>query len=306
MKIKTVTVCGPTASGKTSLGVSLAKRLNAEIISADSIQIYKNIDIASAKPTTDEMQGIKHYLIDYVDPSENYSVSRFIADANDAVDEIVNKGKMPIIVGGTGLYIDSFLNNVRLLDDGFDEKIRENIRFRMENEGIEALYSELHKIDPEAAKKIHPNNAVKIMRALEVYYSSGKTLTQQNEQSMKSESRFDNTTVFLNCEDRDYLYDRINRRVDSMIDKGLVDEARRYFQSGCSSTSSQAIGYKELKPYLDGKAGLGECIDNLKKATRNYAKRQLTWFRRNKNAHEFFIDKYSSIKDLTDDVMKAI
>ena len=305
-KIRTVCVCGPTASGKTALGVALAEKLHGEVISADSMQIYKFVDIASAKPTPDEMRGIRHHLIDFVDPSENYSVAQYTLDANKAADEIVGRGKMPIIVGGTGLYIECFINNITLLDDGFDEDIRSMLRSRIESEGSEKLYNELVSIDPAAAAKIHPNNFVKLLRALEVYYSSGMTLTKQNELSKQHPSRFDNTTVFLNCKNRDYLYRRIESRVDRMLEAGLVEEAKRYYSLGCSSTSSQAIGYKELKPFLDGVASLDECVDNLKKATRNYAKRQLTWFRRNKDAKEFFIDEYSSLEDLTEEVLKAL
>lgn len=305
-RIKTVTVCGPTASGKTKLGVLLAERLNGEVVSADSIQIYKHIDIASAKPTKDEMHGIIHHLIDYVDPSEKYSVARYVSDANVAIDEIVCKGKTPIIVGGTGLYIDALLNNTRLLDNGFNEDVRNDLKNRFEQYGSEVLYEDLKKIDPAAAEKIHPNNSIKIIRALEIYYSSGKTLTEQNEQSHTEPSRFENITIFLNCESRDYLYDRIDRRVDVMIKNGLLREAELYYKNNYSQTSSQTIGYKELKPYLDGECELNECIDNLKRATRNYAKRQLTWFRRYKDAHVFYIDKYVTSDELFFDVMKVL
>lgn len=302
-KIKTLTVCGPTASGKTALGVSLAKELNGEIVSADSIQIYKYIDIASAKPDENEMQGIKHYLLDFVDPNENYSVAQYVVDANRAIDEIVSKKKMPVIVGGTGLYIDSLINNISFLDNGLDDSVRKKLKQRLENEGSKTLYDELFEIDKKAAEKIHPNNSVKILRALEVYYSSGMTLTKQNELSRAVESRFDNTTVFLNCKNRDYLYDRINRRVDLMMQKGLLREAENYYKNFYSSTSSQAIGYKELKPYLDGNLSLEKCVENLKKATRNYAKRQLTWFRRNELSHTLYIDEYNSIQQLTQEVI---
>lgn len=302
-KIKTLTVCGPTASGKTALGVSLAKELNGEIVSADSIQIYKYIDIASAKPDENEMQGIKHYLLDFVDPNENYSVAQYVVDANRAIDEIVSKKKMPVIVGGTGLYIDSLINNISFLDNGLDDSVRKKLKQRLENEGSQTLYDELFEIDKKAAERIHPNNSVKILRALEVYYSSGMTLTKQNELSRAVESRFDNTTVFLNCKNRDYLYDRINRRVDLMMQKGLLQEAENYYKNFYSATSSQAIGYKELKPYLDGNLSLERCVENLKKATRNYAKRQLTWFRRNELSHTLYIDEYNSIQQLTQEVI---
>lgn len=305
-KIKVYTICGPTASGKSALGVEIAKRINGEIVSADSIQIYKYVDIASAKPTKEEMQGIKHHLIDYVEPYENYSVSRFVEDANKCIDEIVSRNKIPIIVGGTGLYIDTLINNIKLLDDSFSEEVRKELQERLQKEGIEKLYEQLQKIDFEASKKIHPNNAVKVLRALEIYYSSGKTLTEQNEQSLSEESRFDNTSICLVPKNREFLYERINKRVDMMLQNGLVDEAERFFNMNYGNTSAQAIGYKELKPYFDNELSLEECVENLKKATRHYAKRQMTWFRRNENNVYFYIDSYNDVYSLADDVMKYI
>lgn len=305
-KIKTITVCGPTASGKTSLGVELAKKLNGEIISADSIQIYKGVDIASAKPDLEEMQGIKHHLIDFVSPDEDYSVAQFVKDASKCIEEINSKGKTPIIVGGTGLYIDTLINNIQLLENSFDEKVREELSIRLESEGVDRLYCELEKIDPDAASKIHKNNHVKVLRALEIYYSSGKTLSQQNELSHLQESLYDNIYIFLSVKKREYLYDRINKRVDIMIQQGLVEEAKNFYSKKIGNTSSQAIGYKELKPYLDDLLSLDECVENLKKATRNYAKRQMTWFRRNSKINYFYIDDYADIQSLTDDVLKFL
>lgn len=305
-KIKTITVCGPTASGKTSLGVELAKKLNGEIISADSIQIYKGVDIASAKPDLEEMQGIKHHLIDFVSPDEDYSVAQFVKDASKCIEEINSKGKTPIIVGGTGLYIDTLINNIQLLENSFDKKVREELSIRLESEGIDRLYCELEKIDPDAASKIHKNNHVKVLRALEIYYSSGKTLSQQNELSHLQESLYDNTYIFLSVKKREYLYDRINKRVDIMIQQGLVEEAKNFYSKKIGNTSSQAIGYKELKPYLDDLLSLDECVENLKKATRNYAKRQMTWFRRNSKINYFYIDDYADKQSLTDDVLKFL
>lgn len=305
-KIKTITVCGPTASGKTSLGVELAKKLNGEIISADSIQIYKGVDIASAKPDLEEMQGIKHHLIDFVSPDEDYSVAQFVKDASKCIEEINSKGKTPIIVGGTGLYIDTLINNIQLLENSFDEKVREELSIRLESEGVDRLYCELEKIDPDAASKIHKNNYVKVLRALEIYYSSGKTLSQQNELSHLQESLYDNIYICLNVKNREYLYDRINKRVDIMIQQGLVEEAKNFYSKKIGNTSSQAIGYKELKPYLDDLLSLDECVENLKKATRNYAKRQMTWFRRNSKINYFYIDDYADKQSLTDDVLKFL
>ena len=305
-KIKTITVCGPTASGKTSLGVELAKKLNGEIVSADSIQIYKGVNIASAKPDLEEMQGIKHHLIDFVSPDEDYSVAQFVKDASKCIEEINSNGKTPIIVGGTGLYIETLINNIQLLENSFDEKVREELSLRLENEGVDRLYCELEKIDPDAASKIHKNNYVKVLRALEIYYSSGKTLSQQNELSHLQESLYDNIYICLNVKNREYLYDRINKRVDIMIQQGLVEEAKNFYSKKIGNTSSQAIGYKELKPYLDDLLSLDECVENLKKATRNYAKRQMTWFRRNSKINYFYIDDYADKQSLTDDVLKFL
>lgn len=305
-KIRTITICGPTASGKTYLGVELAKKLNGEIVSADSIQIYKGVDIASAKPDFEEMQGIKHHLIDFVSPEDDYSVAQFVKDASECIDEINKKGKTPIIVGGTGLYIDTLINNIQLLENSFDEKIRDNLNLRLEKEGIEKLYSELQTIDPAAANKIHKNNYVKVLRALEIYYSSGKTLTQQNELSHSQESLYDNIYIGLSIKNREYLYDRINKRVDLMIEDGLVEEAKNFYSKRIGNTSSQAIGYKELKPFLDGLLSIEECVENLKKATRNYAKRQMTWFRRNDKINYFYIDDYVDKNCLVEDVLKFL
>lgn len=305
-KIKLITVCGPTASGKTALGVELAKRLYGEIVSADSMQIYKGMDIVSAKPDKNEMQGIKHHLIGFVDITENYSVARFIKDAQKCIADITKRGKFPIIVGGTGLYIDSLLNNLSLLENSYDKDIRTKLYKQADEEGVEKLYSDLCKIDPCSAKKIHPNNKVKIVRALEIYYSTGKTLTEQNEMSLKNDSVYDNTFICLTAKDRLFLYDRINRRVDDMMEKGLLSEAENFFENDYSKTAFQAIGYKELRPCIDGKADISECVEKLKQATRNYAKRQLTWFRRNENMNYFYIDEYDNLLSLCDDVLKFI
>lgn len=305
-KIKILTVCGPTASGKTSLGVELAKRLDGEIVSADSMQVYKGMNIVSAKPDTSEMQGIKHHMMGIVDVTENYSVARFVSDAQKCITDISKRGKLPIIVGGTGLYIDSLVNNISLLEDSNNKEIRTKLYKRSEIEGIDKLHLELCRIDPDAAKKIHPNNKVKIVRALEIYYSTGKTLTKQNELSKTKGSAYDNTFICLTAKERSFLYDRINRRVDIMMERGLLSEAKDFFQKIYSDTAFQAIGYKELRPCIEGKADISQCIDKIKQATRNYAKRQLTWFRRNENMNYFYIDEYDSVDSLCCDVIKFI
>lgn len=293
-KIKIVTVVGPTASGKTSLAVKLAQIFDGEVISADSMQVYKGMDIATAKPDEKEMCGIPHHLISIISPDEEFSVSRFKEMAENKAKEISSRGKLPILAGGTGLYVDCFLNNTTFLDNTKNDEVRAFLQSRLEKEGNESLYNELLQKDPEAAEKIHPNNSLKIIRALEIFYSSGSTLTQQNVQSHENESDFESLVIGLNALDRNVLYDRINLRVDMMIEAGLVEETKKFFETKTASTACQAIGYKELKPYLDGVLSLEEAADNLKQATRRYAKRQLTWFRRNEKIKWLNIDEYTS------------
>ncbi len=283
-------VAGPTASGKTALGIEIAKRFGGEIISADSMQIYKNMDIATAKPTEFEQSQAKHHLIGFLSPGENFSVAKYKELAERAIDDILSRGKLPVIVGGTGLYIDTLINNTEFLNYEKSD-IRESLEKRADSEGAETLLSELKKVDPETAERLHINDRKRIIRALEVYYSTGKTITTQCELSHINESKYRFVVIGLTAENRQYLYDRINLRVDMMIDEGLIEEAKRFYSLNLGSTAKQAIGYKELKPYLDGLISLDEATEKLKMETRRYAKRQLTWFRRNKNIHWLEIDK---------------
>lgn len=292
-KIKIIAVVGPTASGKTSLAVNLAKKFDGEVISADSMQIYKGMDIATAKPDEEEMSGVPHHLISIISPDEEFSVSRFCELAGKAVKDIVSRGKVPVLAGGTGLYVDNFLGNTTFLENTKNDEIRKELNDRVQKEGTEKLYNELKEKDPSAAEKIHPNNAIKIIRALEIFYSSGKTLTNQNELSHLNESPYESLIIGLNATDREFLYDRINRRVDIMVDMGLLEETKKFYETETASTACQAIGYKEMKPYLDGLISLDEAKDNLKQATRRYAKRQLTWFRRNEKTNWLNIDEFT-------------
>ena len=281
MNKKTVIVIvGPTASGKTSLSIKIAKKMQGEIISADSMQIYKEMDIATAKPTTEEMQGIPHHLMGFLEPTENFSVADFKVKALSAIEDIFKRGKQPIVAGGTGFYVDTLIKNTTFFDFDKNEK-RNELSDRLEKEGIEKLYDELKEVDPASAEKLHINDIKRILRALEVYYSTGKTITLQSELSHENESEYNWFIIGLTSGNREILYDRINRRVDIMLDNGLLDEAEKFFSSEKSGTSKQAIGYKELKPYFDGEATLEEVTESLKRETRRYAKRQLTWFRRN-------------------------
>lgn len=290
MKKKAIVVVGATASGKTALGVHIAKKFNGEVISADSMQIYKGMNIATAKPDVNEMNGIKHHLIDFLDITENYSVSNYCEDARKAFNIIADSGKLPVIVGGTGLYIDSFLSNTQFLDNASSSVVKAQLQKEYEEYGIDKLYKELCEIDPAAASNIHPNNTVRVLRALEIYRSTGKTLTQQNEESHNIESDIEPLYIGIGYSDREKLYERINLRVDLMLEKGLLEEAKEFYEQNPSKTAVNAIGYKELKPCLDGVLPLDVCVENLKRETRRYAKRQITWFKRNKAINFLYAD----------------
>ena len=282
MKPEVYVIGGPTASGKSKLAVELAKKINGEIISADSMQIYKEMNIGTAKITKEEMQGIKHYLIDIVSPNERYSVSNFKNDAELAIEEILKKGKTPIIVGGTGLYIDSLIYGIEFQDEEIDTEYREKLNKIAENEGLEKLYNQAKEIDPEAMKKISINDKKRIIRVLEIYYKTGKTKTEQEIESRKKELKY-NFKVFAIDMDREKLYSRIEKRVDMMVDEGLIDEVKGILEKyNQFPTAMQGLGYKETIEYLQNKISKEEMIEKIKRETRRYAKRQLTWFRKNK------------------------
>lgn len=274
-----VVVCGPTASGKTKLAVDLAKEFNGEIISADSMQIYKGMDIASAKPTEEEKEGIPHHLMDFLDPRCGYSVADYVIEARRLISDIAARGKLPIICGGTGLYINAVVDNIEFDDTGSDPGYREELKAIAREKGNGAVLEMLREIDPESAERLHENNLSRVIRALEVYHLSGRTMTEIQAESRKNPSPYEPCMLMIDW-DREILYDRINRRVDIMLEKGLLEEARGFFTHEDYVTASQAIGYKELKPYFDGEKELSECAEHLKQETRKYAKRQLTWFRK--------------------------
>lgn len=286
-KIKIICVVGATASGKTALGVALAKRLNGEIISADSMQVYRDMPIATAAASQEEQEGIPHHLLAFLGAEETFSVADFVTLAKAKAQEIAARGKVPIVVGGTGLFVDSLVNNLTFSEVGADEALRE----RLAAKSNEALYAELCRVDEQAAGEIHPNNRKRVIRALELYYG-GVSKTQQNAASHREESPFEALYLGITYRDREKLYDRINRRVDVMLQNGLVEEAKAMLSRG-GVTARQAIGHKELQPYLDGEISLAEALDNLKRETRRYAKRQLTWFRRNETIHWLYADEYS-------------
>ena len=284
-----VVVLGPTASGKTSLGIEIAEKFGGEIVSADSMQIYENMDIATAKPTADELLRVKHHLIGFVPIGEKFSVAKYKEKALEAIDDILSRGKLPIVVGGTGFYIDTLVKNTEFLD--YEESdIREKLEERCNSEGVESLYNELKSIDPKTAERLHINDTKRIIRALDVYYSTGKTISEQEEASHLNKSKYKWCLIGLRAQDRQYLYDRINLRVDMMLEEGLIEETRNFFNSEASATAAQAIGYKELKPYIDSLVSLNTAVEKLKMESRRYAKRQLTWFRRNPEIHWLDID----------------
>ena len=268
--------------GKSKLGIGLAKQINGEIISADSMQIYKDMNIGTAKITLEEMQGIKHYMIDFVSPEERYNVSEYKVQAEKAIEEILNKGKTPIIVGGTGLYIDSLIYGIEFQKEEFDEEYRNELEKKAKLEGLSALYEEAKKIDPTAMEKISPNDKKRIIRVLEIYHKTGKTKTQQEIESRKNDVKYNYHVFAINME-REILYERINKRVDLMIKEGLIEEVKNILKKYKTfPTAMQGLGYKEVVEYLENKITKEEMIEKIKLETRHYAKRQLTWFRKNK------------------------
>lgn len=278
MDNKIIVVAGPTASGKTALGIEIAKAVNGEIISADSMQVYKGMPIAAACPTAEEKSQIPHHLVEFLDADENFSVALWCDLARKKINEMIQRGKTPVIVGGTGLFIDSLVDNIIFEDVSIDFKLRENLMKRDNR----SLYDELMLLDSNSAKDIHINNKKRIVRALELYYS-GTSKSQQNVHSRQEKSPYDVLYFFLNYKDRQLLYDRINTRVDKMVADGLEQEAEKFLNQE-SSTAAQAIGHKELIPYFNGEVSFAVAVDRLKQKTRNYAKRQITWFKRRKDA----------------------
>lgn len=283
LKPKVIIICGPTASGKTDLSIKLAKRINGEIVSADSMLIYKRLNIGTAKPDKEEMQGIKHYMIDIIEPNERYSVADYKEAAKKAIDEIILKGKTPIIVGGTGLYIDALYYNIEYNEEKIDLEYRNKLEDIANKNGLEELYERALEIDKIAMEKISKNDKKRIIRVLEIYHNKGKTKTELEKESRQKEIPY-NYSIFGLSQPRDELYEKINQRVDIMIEKGLVKEVEdilSYYNE--FPTAMQAIGYKEVVSYLKGECTKEEMIEKIKMESRRYAKRQLTWFRKNKD-----------------------
>ncbi len=279
--IPLIIVEGPTASGKTDLAVKIAKHIDGEVVSADSMQIYKYMDIGSAKPTAEEMCGVPHHMFDVVLPTENFSLAEYVKMAHAVIKDIHSRGKKVIVAGGTGLYIDFLKENLQLSDEEEDNSVRQKLEEFAETYGIEALHARLAEVDEISAAKIHPNNVKRVIRALEVYEKTGLKMSEQVEESKKGEKIYDYKEFGI-MYDREVLYDRINRRVDIMFDMGLTSEVENLVKMGCTreNTSMQGIGYKEVMDYLEGKTTLEETKEIIRQGTRRYAKRQMTWFKR--------------------------
>lgn len=287
MAEKILVVTGPTATGKTALSVELAKKLGGEIVSADSMQIYRGMDIGTAKVTKAEMQNIPHHMIDIADPSEDYSVSRYVEEADAAVRGILSRGRLPIVAGGTNLYIDSLIAGLDFAEKAEDAALRESLNKQYDDMGGEAMLEHLRGFDPERAAKLHPADKRRIVRAVEIYILTGETITRHDEETKKRPKRYDAVKIALTFADRAVLYDRINARVDKMVSDGLFDEVKGLLDSGLSPacTSMQAIGYKEPAAYFRGEMSKDETIELIKLSSRRYAKRQLTWLRRDDSIH---------------------
>ena len=302
-----VILTGPTAVGKTELSIRLAKAVNAEIISADSMQVYKKMDIGTAKIRPEEMQGVIHYLVDELDPSEEFHVAKFQEMAKDALNQIYVKGKIPLIVGGTGFYIQGLLYDIDFTKEDGDKSYREFLNQKAKSEGNDVLHQMLHEIDPVSAEKIHQNNVKRVIRALEFYKMNGYPISRHNEEEAKKQSPY-NFVYFVLNHQRDILYDRINRRVDLMMQEGLIDEVRKLKEEGYkkSMVSMQGIGYKEVFEYLEGNLSLEETIDTIKKDTRHFAKRQLTWFGREKEVTMIDKSRFQSEDEIINYMLEVL
>ena len=283
MPPKILAVVGPTASGKTKLAVELALRHNGEVVSADSMQIYRTLDIGTAKPTAEEMQGVPHHMLDVAEPEEDFSVARYVEMASACVDDILARGKLPILAGGTGLYIDSLLSGRRFAAFAPESPLRAQLQKQAREQGSPALWAELQSVDPEAAARLHPNDEKRIIRALEVWHQTGKTITQHNLETQSIPPRYEALTIGLAFENREDMWARIDRRVDEMMGAGLVDEVRALLEWGIPQhcTAMQAIGYKEMVQAVMTGGDVQAAAEEVKLRSRQYAKRQLTWFRRN-------------------------
>ena len=305
-KIPVIAVVGPTASGKTSLSINIAKKYGGQVVSADSMQIYEKMDIATAKPILEEMQGIKHHLIGFQPIDKKFSVAEYVSLASECIEKIHNEGDLPVVAGGTGLYIDSLLQNIQFSKEEENTDIRKDLTDLFDEKGAEYMLEYLREIDPLTAQRLHLKDKSRIIRALEIYKVTGKTMTEQKALSKTEPSPYNSLIIGINYRDRNVLYDRINRRVDIMLENGLLEEAKDFYNIPQDKTACQAIGYKELAPYFKGEKDLTECVEKLKQETRHYAKRQLTWFRKNESINWIYPDDYESESEMYNAVYNII
>ncbi len=302
-KIPLIAVVGPTASGKTALSIELARTLSGEIVSADSMQIYKGISIASAAPTQEEKQGIPHHMLEFLNLGDTYSVADYVNRAKEIIFDIYSRGKTPILVGGTGLYVNSLTEGIAFVSQKCDEKLREELENEFDLFGGEEMLRRLGMFDAQSAAVLNPNDRRRIIRAFEIFRTTGITKTQQDINSKSGVSPFDTVFIGITCRDREKLYDRINRRVDLMCENGLLAEAQTTLHLKNGTGAAQAIGHKELHAYLSGQKSLEEAVEDLKRETRRYAKRQLTWFRKNEKINWIYADECEDILKLALDII---
>lgn len=309
LKQPVIAVVGATASGKTALGIALANCFDGEIISADSMQIYRGLDIATAKPSAQELAAAPHHLISVLDRSTPFSVADYVAAAQQKIKEIRARGRLPIVVGGTGLYLNSLLEHIQFAEIGQDDALRAALAREAQEQGAAALHARLRSVDPETAANVHENNLPRVIRALEVYTLTGRPLSAFRRESRSEPSPYDVLWLGLTFSDRQLLYDRINRRVDLMLEQGLIEEVRAVYESQRQQghpTAAAAIGYKELIPYLKQTASLEDCVERIKQETRRYAKRQGTWFRKNEQIHWIYRDKFDEEDKILSECKKRI
>ena len=304
---KLIIIAGPTAVGKSDLGVELALRIGGEIISADSMQVYRHMDIGTAKITLEEMRGVPHHMIDIIEPTEPYHVYDFKQRAKAACEEIYSRGKIPIVVGGTGFYIQALLYDIDFSDQGSDDSMRSDLQYIADNEGPETLHKILAELDPDTAASLHPNNVKRVIRAIEYARQNGVAISKHNEEQREKKSPYDFKYFVLN-DDRQAVYERIDIRVDKMIEAGLEEEVRSLVEMGCTPdmTSMQGIGYKQMLMYLNGQIDLDEAIRLIKRDSRHYAKRQLTWFNRERDLIWLDLQQYSGNESICDRVLSDL
>ena len=302
-----IAVVGPTASGKTALAIALAKELGGEIVSADSMQIYRGMGIATAKPTPEEMAEVPHHLIGFWPPEKPFSVAQYAVLAREKIDDILRRGRVPVLCGGTGLYIKAIVDHIQYEEEtGGDAVLRERLRRQAQDEGNLAVWRQLQAMDPQTAERIHPNNLGRVIRAIEVMQVSGRSIREQEERSRQAPCPYHVIQIGLRYRNRENLYERIGRRVDAMAEAGLPEEARAVRQQGLTATAAQAIGYKELYDWMDGTLPLEEALENLKRSTRRYAKRQLTWFGADARIRWIEPDALQAGETVTEQAMRII